>query len=133
MDELIDPPSSLHQMTTDSLREKANKETLLLIYDADNLIACAFFDIRKDVVYVGKVAVAQSHRGRNIAHKIFDMADKLAHDNTKNWLELETRIELINNHRAFGKMGFVTTAKNSHTGYEHPTSITMRRKIKAMH
>lgn len=130
MDELVDPPSSLHKMTADSLRKKADNETLLLVFDAESLIACAFFDIRKDVIYVSKIAVAPSHRGRRIAHKIFNIADNLARNNAKKWLELETRIELIDNKQAFGKMGFITTAKNSHAGYDRPTSITMRRKIK---
>lgn len=129
MDELIDPPSSLHQMTTDSLRKKANKESLLLVYDAEMLIACAFFDIQQAQIYVGKVAVAQSHRGQGIANKIFNMADDLARENDKGWLELKTRIELIDNHKAFKKIGFITTAQNSHTGYTRPTYITMRKKL----
>ncbi|MBL1241131.1 MAG: GNAT family N-acetyltransferase [OCS116 cluster bacterium] len=129
MDQMIDPPSSLRRMTADGLREKAAKENLLVVYDADQLIGCAYFDIRPDVIYVGKVAIAQSHRGRGIAYRVFAIADNLARDNDKKWLELETRIELIDNHQAFGKMGFVTTAKNSHAGYDHPTSITMRRTV----
>lgn len=129
MDELIDPPSSLHKMTPASLRKKANTENLLLVHDADSLIACAYFDIRKEALYVSKVAVAQTHSGQGIANRIFSMAEDLARDNDKEYLELETRIELTDNHKAFGKMGFITTAHNSHAGYSRVTSITMQRAI----
>lgn len=129
MDGQIDPPSSLHKMTTDNLCDKANKEILLVVYDAERLIACAFFNVQKQQVYVGKVAVAQSHRGLGIANKIFNMADDLARKNGKGWLELKTRIELIDNHKTFEKIGFITTAHNSHAGYTRPTYITMRKKL----
>ncbi|PCI87992.1 MAG: GNAT family N-acetyltransferase [Hyphomicrobiales bacterium] len=129
MDELINPPSSLHQMTTDNLRKKAKKEILLVVYDDETLIACAFFDIQKEQIYIGKVAVAQDRRGQGIANKIFKIADNLAHENNKGWLQLKTRIELVDNHKAFERIGFITTAQNSHAGYTRPTYITMRKKL----
>ena len=83
MDEVIDPPSSLHKMTTGGLRDKANKQCLLVVYDVENLIGCAFFDTRQDVIYVGKVAVGHSHQGRGIAKKIFDIAENSHAKTTK--------------------------------------------------
>lgn len=44
-------------------------------------------------------------------------------------LELETRIELTENHRAFEKMGFHKTGETAHDGYAHPTSITMQKAL----
>lgn len=130
MDDVIDPPSSLRQTTADDLRKKAIDQTLILVWDDKKLVACAYFDIRHDAVYIGKIAVTSSHRGQNIARQIFDMAENLANENAKAWLELETRIELTDNHLAFGKMGFVISAHNSHAGYSRPTSITMRKPVK---
>lgn len=126
---IIDPPSSLLGLTADDLRQKATTETLLLAFDDENLAACGYFDIRDEVIYIGKIAVVQTHQGRGIAKTIITHAINLAKQNSKKWLELETRIELIDNHQAFAKMGFVITAHNSHKGYDRPTSITMRRKI----
>ncbi len=44
-------------------------------------------------------------------------------------LELEVRIELVENHVLFARLGFVKTAENAHAGYNRPTSITMQRGV----
>ena len=44
-------------------------------------------------------------------------------------LALQTRIELVENHRAFGRMGFVKTAETAHPGFARPTSFTMRATV----
>lgn len=129
MDGVIDPPSSLHKLTPDDLRIKAQKEVLLLIFDVEELVGCAYFDIRKEAIYLGKIAVKSSHQGQGLANQIIDYAINLARQNSKQMLELETRIELTDNHKTFAKLGFTTTAHNSHTGFDRPTSITMVRKI----
>ena len=41
-------------------------------------------------------------------------------------LELETRIELTENHEAFAKLGFVKIAERSHVGHQRVTAIAMR-------
>lgn len=129
MDGIIDPPSSLHNLTSDDLRQKAKKEILTLVWDAENLVACGYFDIQADLIYIGKIAVANAHQKRGIAKQIIDHAVDLAKQNNKPWLELKTRIELTDNHQAFGKMGFVKTGEHSHQGYSRPTFITMRKNV----
>jgi len=38
-------------------------------------------------------------------------------------------VELVENHAAFAKMGFVRTGESAHPGYDRPTSITLRRAV----
>ncbi|MFN7434077.1 MAG: N-acetyltransferase, partial [Betaproteobacteria bacterium] len=42
-------------------------------------------------------------------------------------LELQTRIELTENHATFAALGFAKVAETAHPGYARPTSITLRR------
>jgi hypothetical protein len=42
---------------------------------------------------------------------------------------LQTRVELVENHAAFSRMGFAKTGESAHPGYDRPTSITMRRAV----
>ncbi len=44
-------------------------------------------------------------------------------------LELETRIELTENHDTFAALGFVKTGEHAHDGYDRPTFITMRKRL----
>ncbi|MGQ0709006.1 MAG: GNAT family N-acetyltransferase [Rhodoferax sp.] len=130
MDARIDPPSSLRGMTADDLRRKAQAETLILAQEGSQLQGCAFAALRQDCVYVGKVAVAGHARGRGIARALFDAAEQLARQHQRAFLELQTRVELLENHRTFAALGFEKVAETAHPGYDRPTSITMRRAVR---
>lgn len=47
----------------------------------------------------------------------------------KAYLELETRIELLENHATFAALGFVRVTESAHPGFSRPTSITMRKPV----
>lgn len=129
MEGRIDPPSSLSRMSPKSLKEKANEEILLIVTDGDKLAACAYLKKTPDSIYVGKVAVAQSHQKRGIAREIFKLAEDYARANDKSSLELQTRVELFENHQVFERLGFVISGRSSHDGYDSPTTITMSKEI----
>lgn len=125
----IDPPSSLRQMGIGELRAKAASESLIVAVDEAGLAGCAFAALKPDCVYVGKLAVAERVRGRGVARRIVGVAESIARDNGRQFLELRTRIELVENHRAFVALGFEKVAETAHPGYRRPTSITMRKRL----
>ena len=131
MDRRIDPPSSLHRLTLAGLQEKAAQEILYLVYDANRLVGCMFCRPQAQWIYVGKVAVEPSHQGRGIGRILFEKAFELAAERKSAGLELETRVELIENHQAFARLGFVKVGEDAHEGYDRPTSIRMRAPVKA--
>jgi len=127
----IDPPSSLLRMDVEQLRQKAREEVLIIALDDQRLVGCAFARLREDCLYVGKVAVDESVRGRGMARKLMQAAETLARESARPFLELETRIELIENHEVFAALGFYKVAESSHPGFDRPTSITMRKAVLA--
>jgi len=129
MDGRIDPPSSLQRMGVDDLAAKAQHESVILAIDGGDLVGCAFADIRRDCVYVGKVAVALPCRGRGVARQLLLAAESIARRSGLPALELQTRVELVENHRTFAALGFEKVAETAHAGYDRPTSITMRKRV----
>ncbi len=129
MDGRIDPPSSLHALGVADLQAKAREETLIVATEGDALVGCAYAALRPGCVYVGKLAVAARMRGRGLARQIMACAEGVARAQGRAFLELQTRIELIENHATFAALGFETVAKTAHAGYDRPTSITMRRRV----
>jgi N-acetylglutamate synthase-like GNAT family acetyltransferase len=129
MDGRIDPPSSLHRLGVEELRAKARQESLIIASDGDDLVGCAFAEVRGDCVYVGKVAVAMPYRGRGVTRQLLTAAESIARRSDRQVLELQTRVELVENHRTFAALGFKKVAETAHPGYTRPTSITMRRHI----
>lgn len=127
MEDRIDPPSSMHKLTENLLKQKAKDEVLLLAQEEGQLVGCAFVREQEDSLYIGKLAVDTSVQGRGIGHQIINACIRLANEAGKPDIELETRVELLENHAFFSLMGFQKIAENAHAGYDRPTSFTMRR------
>ena len=129
MDSRIDPPSSLHRMSVADFAQKMKDETLIVANMNGEMVACLFCCTESDWLYVGKVAVDNQMQGRGIGRKLFDQAFKIATQHGLLGLELETRVELLGNHRTFEKLGFEKVGENAHEGYDRPTSIHMRARL----
>jgi GNAT superfamily N-acetyltransferase len=125
----INPPSSALRLTVQSMKADADKGALLLAERAGELVGCVFARPKGDALYIGKLAVRPGLQGAGIGKKLVDAAREEARRRGIGMLELETRIELVENHATFAHMGFVKTGESAHEGFDRPTSITMRGKI----
>jgi GNAT superfamily N-acetyltransferase len=125
----IDPPSSMNRLDLNGLKSKAETETCLIALKGREIVGCAFLDQRPDCLYVGKVAVADAARGLGLARRLIDVAEQIAALEQLPFLELQSRIELTENHQAFGRLGFVRSGEDRHEGYDRPTSIRMRKPV----
>ena len=120
MEGRIDPPSSLRRLTTAGISAQAKTGEVWAIGNPP--VACVFLTPAPDHLYLGKLAVAESHRGRGHARRLVRLAAERARARGLPKLTLNTRIELTENQRAFERMGFRLIAKEPHPGYDRPTS-----------
>jgi ribosomal protein S18 acetylase RimI-like enzyme len=125
----IDPPSSLHKLDPVSLAKKAHEETLFLAIEHGLVVGCVFAKSMGKSLYVGKFAVSPKRQGQGIGRRLLEAAEALARRMGLDAVELETRIELTENHEAFRAMGFAKTSEHAHPGYSRSTSITMRKLL----
>ena len=129
MEARINPPSSALRLTAQSMKADADKGALLLAERGRELVGCVFARPKGDALYVGKLAVRPGLQGAGIGKRLVDAAREEARRRGIGMLELETRIELVENHATFARMGFVKTGESAHEGFDRPTSITMRAKV----
>jgi len=129
MDTRIDPPSSLHRLTPASLASKSQDETLFLATDGRALVGCVFARLQTDALYVSKFAVRPDRQGCGIGRRLMNAVEQHARDISVRDLELDTRIELTENHATFAAMGYIKVAEGSHQGYGRPTSVKMRKTL----
>lgn len=125
----IDPPSSALRLTPKSVQAHAESGTLLLAHRANDLVGCLFLHQKNDALHIGKFAVRPALQHVGIGRKLMEAARAEARSRGIGTLELETRIELTENHAAFARMGFIKTAETSHKGFDRPTSIVMRAPV----
>lgn len=131
MEARIDPPSSLHRLDAEQLAAKAREEALILAFEGERLVGCAFARLGEECVYVGKLAVDAAVRRRGVARRIMQASEALARARARAFVELETRIELTENHATFAALGFAKVGESAHPGFGRPTSITMRKPVPA--
>ena len=129
MEGRIDPPSSMHALTVEKITRQAESAEIWAIGTPP--LACVFLTPKPDALYIGKLAVAADQRGKGHARALIDLAETRALALNLPALELETRVELTENHAIFRAMGFTETGRNAHAGFDRPTSITFRRKVQA--
>ena len=92
-----------------------------------------FLTGKPDCLYLGKMAVSGDARGDGLGRALVRIAEQRAEALGYTALELQTRIELVENHRIFAALGFVKTLETAHPGYDRPTSITMRKPVGQAH
>jgi GNAT superfamily N-acetyltransferase len=129
MEGRIDPPSSLTRMPPEVLATKAAEETLVTAVSNGILVGCGFLSETPDTIYIGKLAVAAPFRRKGILKALISEAERVARGKGKAFLELQTRVELIENHRTFEALGFAKVGETAHAGFARATSITMRKPI----
>lgn len=129
MDGRIDPPSSLHRFDAEKLAAKAREEDLVLAFVDGRLAGCLFAAPRGDSLYLGKIAVRPGLQGRGLARRMIALAEASARSRGFKALELQARIELVENHRAFAALGFDKVGEGSHHGYTRPTDFSFRKVL----
>lgn len=133
MEGRIDPPSSMHRLTLDEVARQAAGSEVWAVEDAGRVVACVFLTpsgtAGDGALYLGKLAVAVSHRGRGLARRLVALAETRARELGLAAVTLQSRIELAENHAAFAAMGFRVTAETAHPGFDRPTSVTFVKPV----
>lgn len=133
MDGVINPPSSVHRLTAEMLADHSGE--IWLLEHQQTLIGTTMLTPKRNQrqrrLYVGKIAIAPEYRDRGLARLLLDHAARRCVLLGLAVLELEVRIELIDNQRAFEAMGFTKIGESSHDGFDRPTSIKMQKIVQS--
>jgi GNAT superfamily N-acetyltransferase len=123
MEGRIDPPSSIHHFTVQDLQ--AGEFWVI----GTPPIACLLLTPKPHALYLGKLAVEPGQTRQGLARALIAMAETRARALGLPALELQTRVELTENHATFGALGFQDVARTAHAGFDRPTSITFRKYL----
>ena len=127
MEGVIDPPSSMMRMTVADLARDAAQNELWVL--GDGPMACMILTVKPGTLYLGKLAVSETARGRGLARVMVDHAMRRARALGLPKVTLQVRVELTRNQAAFRAMRFVEVARTAHDGYARATSITYERPV----
>ena len=131
MEGRIDPPSSVHRLTVEAIAAQADKGEIWVVGAPPR--ASVFLTVKPPVLYLGKIAVDHRFRRQGLAKALVEKAESRARALGLGVLELQSRIELVENHAAFQAMGFAVVGATRHPGYDRDTSLTFRRPVSPLH
>ncbi len=93
----------------DDLRRDASSQHVVLASDAVRVVGCVFarpsLDF-KDAFYLGRLAVAESQRGKGVARRLIDAVAKEAKIRGHASLVLDTSVHFLELYKTFERLGF---------------------------
>jgi GNAT superfamily N-acetyltransferase len=125
MEGRIDPPSSLKRMTAQDLAQHKGEVWVL----GRPARACMVLTPKPDTLHLGRLSVDPPWQAKGYAHILINHAETRARALGLPALELQSRIELVENHAIFFALGFKQTRSTTHPGFEHPTSLVFTKAV----
>ena len=125
----VNPPSSMNHLTVADVKSHAVNDAILAIESGGVLVACIFTTQQNNEIYLSKLSVALSARGKGHAKTLIESAGAFAQQRGILKLTLISRVELTENHAFFGHLGFEKTRESRHPGYDRPTEIHFERRL----
>jgi predicted N-acetyltransferase YhbS len=128
----LTPESGSFRETADTIRRELAAGSSAIIAEQDGApLGCVMIKPVDRDLYFGRLAVIPSARGRGIARRLVRAVEAEAARRGLAGVRLGVRIMLTENQRLFAALGYVETAREAHAGFDHPTSITMRKPVSA--
>lgn len=126
MEGRIDPPSSLHKMTAQDL---ATHKGEVWVVGNPAARACMVLTPKPHALHLGRLSVDPPWQGKGYAHILINHAEARARALGLPQLELQSRIELVENHAIFFALGFEQMGSTSHPGFDGPTSLVFTKTL----
>lgn len=124
------PESAAFRETADAVSRALEGGTSAIVAEQDGAtLGCVMTRPVDGDLYFGRLAVIPSARGRGIAQRLIGAVEAQAARQGLAGVRLGVRIALIENQRLFTVMGYVETSREAHPGFDHPTSISMRKAL----
>jgi ribosomal protein S18 acetylase RimI-like enzyme len=90
---------------------------------------CVLVEEKEGDLYFGRLSVLPSARGHGLAKRLIEAVEAEARRRGLSGVRLGVRVVLTDNQRLFQALGYLETSREAHPGFDHPTSINMRKPL----
>ncbi len=127
----LEPESGAFRETAGSIAAELARESGAIIAERNGrMIGCVMVKLEEDDLYFGRLSVVPEARGEGIARRLVEAVEDEARRRELAGVRLGVRIVLVENQQLFSSMGYVETSREAHEGFDHPTSINMRKALR---
>jgi ribosomal protein S18 acetylase RimI-like enzyme len=126
----LEPESGAFRETAEGIAaELARDSGAILAEQNGKVLGCVMLKIVEGDLYFGRLSVVPAARGRGIARRLVEAVEDEARRRELAGVRLGVRIVLTENQELFTSMGYVEIGREAHEGFDHPTSINMRKAL----
>ena len=92
-------------------------------------VGCVMLKPEEGDLYFGRLSVLPAARGAGLARRLIEAVEAEARRRGMPAVRLGVRIVLTDNQRLFRSLGYAEVSREAHAGFDHPTSINMRKTL----
>ena len=127
----LEPESGAFRETAESIAAELARESGAIVAERNGrMVACVMVKLEEDDLYFGRLSVVPEARGEGISRRLVEAVEDEARRRELAGVRLGVRIVLVENQKLFSSMGYVETSREAHEGFDHPTSINMRKALR---
>ncbi|MBV8392426.1 MAG: GNAT family N-acetyltransferase [Alphaproteobacteria bacterium] len=126
------PESGAFRETADAIAAELAKgaDAILALRGAD-VLGCVMTKVEDGDLYFGRLSVLPAARGLGVAKLLIAAVEDAALQRGLAGVRLGVRVVLSENQRLFASLGYRETGREAHPGFDHPTSINMRKPLES--
>jgi ribosomal protein S18 acetylase RimI-like enzyme len=125
------PESGAFRETAEGITTELNKGASAIVAERNGeMLGCVLMEEMEGDLYFGRLSVLPSARGLGLARRLIDAVEAEARKRGLSGVRLGVRVVLTENHRLFNGLGYQETSREAHPGFDHPTSINMRKRLR---
>jgi ribosomal protein S18 acetylase RimI-like enzyme len=124
------PESGAFRETPEAIiRQLANGYGAIVAERNGAMLACVMTELQEGDLYFGRLAVVPAARGLGLAKRLIAAVEADARARGLPGVRLGVRIALPDNQKLFFSLGYREISREAHPGFDHPTSINMRKPL----
>jgi ribosomal protein S18 acetylase RimI-like enzyme len=125
----LDPPSSAHNETVETIRAKLAAGRALLAAAAGAPVGCVFYEPEEDHVYLYRLAVVPAYRRRGLGQALIARVEGRARELRLPRIRLGVRSALARQQAYYQRLGYRPVEARAHPGYAEPTYLILEKTL----
>lgn len=127
----LEPESGAFRETAEGIAAELARESGAIVAERNgHMLGCVMVKLIEDDLYFGRLSVVPAARGEGIARRLVEAVEDEARRRELAGVRLGVRVVLTENQQLFSSMGYVEISREAHEGFDHPTSINMRKALR---
>lgn len=127
---ILVPESSAFRETPEAITTQLAAGSSVIVAERNGtMIGCVVTEVLEGDLYFGRLAVLPEARGIGLAKRLIGAVEDEARRRGLPGVRLGVRIALEANQRLFNSLGYREISREAHPGFDHPTSINMRKAL----